>query len=371
MKVLFCSPYLDTSDIISGGINQWGRYIVSYYKEYGVDDVELIPVSLDRHIYLSSGNVPLWKRLVSGIKEQGAAVKEAKSMMKKQRPDVIHICTSAGCGLIKDLMLIRAAKKIGAKSVLHLHFGRIPSLVNLRNLEWRFMRSVLHSCDVAVAMNIPTMDSLASEGIVNKRYLPNPLSLGIINQVKELEGKVQRVPRRILYVGHVTRMKGVYELIEACSQIQNISIKIVGKCHIEDKEALLDIASKKGKNDWVEFAGEVDHDLVLKEFMEADIFAFPSYSEGFPNVILEAMACGCPIAASNVGAIPEMLNIGVDSCGICYDPKSVGGIKQAVEKLLNNNHLKEEYAQRAKLRVNDMYAMPKVWQQLVNIWKEA
>lgn len=371
MKVLLGSPYLDTPGVVSGGVNQWGRYMVSYYKECGKNDVELILVSFDRYLYLSSGNVPIWKRIISGIKEQGTAVHKAKRLMKIEHPDVIHICTSAGLGLVKDLMLIRAAKKIGAKTVIHLHFGRIPTILKNNNWESKLMVKVLRSCDKIIAMNSPTMKVLTNHGYNNACYLPNPLSIGIINHVKRLEGKIQRIPGRILYVGHVAHAKGVYELMEACCQIPNITLRIVGKSLAEDKKNLLAMATDSGKKECVEFVGEVSHERVLKEFMEADIFAFPSYSEGFPNVILEAMACGCPIASSNVGAIPEMLNIDTEPCGICYNPKSKEAVKNAIEKLLADNNLKAEYAERAKERVNQMYAMPKVWQQIVKIWKEA
>lgn len=371
MKVLFCSPYLDTSDVVSGGVNQWGRYIISYYRDFGKDNLELIPISLDRRLYLSSGDVSTWKRIICGIKEQGRAVLDARKMMLKEHPDVIHICTSAGFGLIKDLLLIRAAKQIGAKTVVHLHFGRIPDLIKKNNWEWKFMKKVLCQCNVAVAMNKPTMDALTSNGYSNVRYLPNPLSLSIINQVRNLEDSVTRVSRRILYVGHVARAKGVYELMEACCGIANISLRIVGKSLNADREKLLVMAEQSSNRNWVEFAGELSHDQVLKEFMEADIFAFPSYSEGFPNVILEAMACGCPIASSNVGAIPEMLDISKDACGVCYEPKDVLSVKKAIETLLNDEELKNSYSRKAKKRVNEMYAMPKVWQQLVNIWEEA
>ena len=50
MKVLFCSPYSDAPEAIKGGINTWGRYIVDYYEQFGKDQVELIPVSLDRSV---------------------------------------------------------------------------------------------------------------------------------------------------------------------------------------------------------------------------------------------------------------------------------------------------------------------------------
>lgn len=371
MKVLICSPYLDISGVVSGGVNQWGRYMVSYYNEFGKVDVDLILSSFDRYLYLSSGDVPTWKRIWNGIEEQGSAVVKAKKLMKEEKPDVVHICTSAGLGLIKDLLLIKAAKSIGAKTAVHLHFGRTPELLNHNNWESKLIQRVLSSCDVAIAMNQPTMDALKEHGYSNARYLPNPLSLSIINQVKELEGTIKRIPNQILYVGHVARTKGVYELVEACTKISGVKLRIVGKCPDVDKENLLKVAGSTNETSWIEIVGEVSHDQVLREFFEAGIFVFPSYSEGFPNVILEAMACGCPIASSNVGAIPEMLDIDGDACGICFKPKSPEEVYQAISSLIDNDEMKTSFAAKAKARVNKLYAIPQVWGQMINIWNQS
>lgn len=369
MQVLFCSPFLQTPDVVTGGINQWGRYIVSYYNQYGEEDIELIPVSFDRHLYLSGGDVLIWKRILSGIKEQGSAVKEAKKAIKRVRPDVVHVCTSAGLGLIKDLFLINAAHKAGAKTVVHFHFGRIPELMKKQNWECKLIKKVLCTCDIPVVMNMPSFDALLSLGYSRTRYLPNPLSQDVINAIKEQACNTSRVPNRLLYVGHVARTKGIYEMVEACSRLGEASLRIVGKYSEQDKVELLGIASEAGNGLAVEFIGEVPHSQVIKEFLEAEIFVFPSYSEGFPNVILEAMACGCPIAASDVGAIPEMLDVDGESCGICYQPRSADAVYDAVSLLLADENLRKTYSSRAQKRVNELYAMPVVWEQLTKIWR--
>lgn len=367
MKVLLCSPYKSGPDIVRGGINQWAKNILSYHKEHN-DGIELIPVSFDRHVSLIHSKNAI-QRFINGVREQISPLHKAIKTLKSAKPDVIHICTSAGMGCLRDLILVKFAKRHHIRSIMHLHFGRLPELSLNKNWEWRILKVVLNQCDVIVPMNKPTEASLYEEGFKNVKYLPNPLSKSLVDQINELKGTINRCPMHLLYVGHVYETKGVFELVEGCKNIEGIKLRIVGKYSQEIYNKLNSIADNTDKNTRIDFVGEIDHKEVIKEFMKADLFVFPSYTEGFPNVILEAMACGCPIIASNVGAIPEMLDIDNCSCGMCIQPKSSKEVHDAVTLLLNDKEQKELFSERAMRRVNTMYTMPVVWKELVNIWK--
>jgi len=367
MKILFCSPYLNTPEAVKGGMNTWGRYIMSYYKQYGKEQVNLIPVSLDRSVY--AGTISPLRRIRYGYSDQMKSVKKAIHLMDLEKPGVVHICTSGSLGLIRDYLIVRAAKKRGIKTVVHLHFGRIPTLANQRNWEWKLLSKVLHMCDVPVVMNRPSEKVLVEEGFKDVTYLANPLGMSAMEAVRQAEGMYHRIPRRLLYCGHVSKAKGVMELVEGCSRIPSIELRIVGKYTSEIKEEM-QVLANNGRTDvsWLNFVGEVSHEDVIREFFQADLFVFPSYSEGFPNVILEAMACGCPIVSSDVGAIPEMLDIGGNACGICFKPQSADEVFKAVSSIINDKEKKCLLAKEAKARVNELYAMPKVWKQILTIW---
>lgn len=86
MKVLFCSPYVDSKEYAGGGITQWGKYIVSYWKTEGrKDDVELIPVSFDRHQLITEGTT-LISRIRWGIKDQCRSIMTAIGCMRDENP---------------------------------------------------------------------------------------------------------------------------------------------------------------------------------------------------------------------------------------------------------------------------------------------
>lgn len=369
MKILFCSPFSDTPNTIRGGMNTWGKYIMSYYDLRGKEQVELIPISLDRSVFVATKSI--LERFKNGYFDQNKVVKQAIQLMDSERPDVVHLCTSAGLGCIRDYILVRAAKRRGIKTIVHLHFGRIPQLVKQRNWEWKLLSRVLRMCDVPIVMNRPSEKTLKEEGFRNVIYLPNPIGLSVLDTISKNAEKYERIPRRLLYCGHVLKAKGVFELVNGCSRIPNIELRVVGKYTQEIKKEIQSIAAQFNRDiSWLDFVGEVSHENVIREFYQADMFVFPSYSEGFPNVILEAMACGCPIVSSDVGAIPEMLDIDGDACGICFKPQSADEVYKAVSSLIDNKELKAILASKAKARVYGLYTISKVWEQMVQIWNK-
>lgn len=365
-KILFCSPYKQEIGYVQGGMAMWGANIVKYASNLPEKQVSLTPVSFDRRTYIGN-KISKLNRLLSGFNELRGSVKKANSLIKTCKYDCVHLCTSASLSLLKDIIILRAAKKYGVRSTIHFHFGRIPEILKNGGWEKILLKKVMKLADVAVTMNKSSYIALKDVGYTNVVNLPNPLSLDIMQDIKQMEGTFERVPNRILYVGHVVRTKGVWELVEACSKNQGVELRIVGRITEEQKAELRQLAGKDADK-WCNFIGEVNHKQVLEEFLKAGVFVFPSYSEGFPNVILEAMACGCPIASSDVGAIPEMLDIYGAPCGICFKPQSVVEVEKAICSLVFDENKKQALAKKAKIRVNDNYAMPIVWQKLVDIW---
>lgn len=196
---------MKTPDCIPGGIGIWGKNMMEYYNSIETD-VELHPVSFDRKNYVSVDTNPLI-RIVSSLQFL-APVKETRRLLKDVRPDVLHTCTSASLSLIKDLLLVRLAKRYKAKSIVHFRFGRIPELIEKKNWEWKLLRSVIDNASQIITIDQKSYKALVGIGYKHIHYCPNALFMPVLNQIKELKPTVSRIPGKLLFVGHVLPSKG-------------------------------------------------------------------------------------------------------------------------------------------------------------------
>ena len=358
------SPY---SEHLVGGIVNWTKYIVNYHKEHG-GDVDLYLLNNENAEQIMGKVNPL-KRLIAGIKNYYPVVRDFKTKVSEESFDIAHICSSASFGLIRDLLIVNEAKKRGIKTAVHMHFGRIPQILKTKSWERTLLLRLMRKVNCAVVMDNASLMALKEYGFNNVSYLPNPLSSEVQHVINKL-GVLPRESRKVMFAGHVGEAKGVYELVEACSCIQDIKLEILGRLTTEDvKEQLIHLAGENAEK-WLNIPGNKSMEDVIHEMLTCSVFVLPSYTEGFPNVILESMACGCPIVATPVGAIPEMLAIDSEKpCGVCVPVKSVDDLRANILDIIENHNLATKLGYNATNRVNEMYSMPKVWKQLLKIWE--
>ena len=364
-KVLFCTPF----NLSRGsGIARCSRHIFDYFKKSGYDDVVLNILPMDRKYNVSETSSFL-KRIHSGVSEYLGIIKVIRERVKEEQPDIVHIASSASLSLFKDFLCVKMLQRMKVPSIIHFHFGRIPEVITKDGWEWKMIKKVAMSATRIIVIDQSSYNALLRQGIANVDYLPNPLS-PVTEEYANQFSTLSRSDNNILFVGHVIKTKGIYELIEACGDFPNVKLKFMGLCCEETKEELIKLANKYKNASWVEFTGNVPAKEVIKEMCQCAVFALPTYTEGFPNVILESMACGCPIITTKVGAIPEMLDIkNGDKNGICISPKNVEELKNAILHMLKNPEYAKSCGNNARKRVKDMYSMPVVWNRMCEIWE--
>lgn len=365
MKLLFCTPYGDITKDNIGGISVWAKAIVAQYQSVE-SDIELEVFALDRRTYVRGVNVLV--RLWTGVVEYIRLVRKVWKQIDAGAYDAVHLCSTASLSLIKDRLILGYAHRKGLKTFLHFHNGRVREIVSRKNWESCLLKWVLKVVDVPIVMDAFSFNALKAWNITTAVNLPNPLSAFVSQTITSCHPLPKRVKGRLLFVGHIVDIKGVYELVEACTRMTDVRLRMVGYAEGDVRQRLLAIASKR-EGDWLELTGGLSRENTIREILSADILIAPSYIEGFPNVILEAMACGTPIIASQVGGIPEMLDDG--ACGVLIEPRSIDAIVAAVDNFIKDEQKKNEYAQLGKERVNRMYSISSVWNQLTSIWRGA
>lgn len=103
-------------------------------------------------------------------------------------------------------------------------------------------------------------------------------------------------------------------------------------------------------------------------YKACDVMALPSLSEGLPNVILEAMAFGVPVVASQVGGVPEIIDHGIN--GLLIESASSTNLAQALIKLANDPHLAKKLAQQARLDVQHRFDADIQTKRLMTLYHE-
>lgn len=361
-RVLLVSPLVSN---VAGGIAKWTVNIMDYYKTLQHIDIELKPC-YNENIQNPLANEGLFGRIIKGVNNYIPLIKKVRHEMFAGNVDVVHICTSASIGLLKDLAIIRSAKRRNVKCVVHFHFGRIPTIFGRRNWERWLIKKVISGSAKVVVMDMASYKTLKEHGYNHVKYIPNPLSLDTQAFI-ESDKDIKRIPNKVVFVGQMLEAKGIFELAQACEQIDNVKAYFIGP--LPNKETI-ERLRKLIAADKMEICGAMPFGQVVKEMMSASVFALPTYTEGFPNVIIESMACGCPIVTTPVGAIPEMLDIDGERCGICVPVKDVNALKMAIASMLKDSKYAASMGERAKKRVYNEYSIQKVWDELATVWYE-
>lgn len=214
-----------------------------------------------------------------------------------------------------------------------------------------FIRSTLRGAHCAIAVSRPMLDSLITLGAYPDRVtlVPNGVDRELFRprdrtRARTLLGLPEH-GKVLLFVGRLEREKGLDELTRAYRDLvrkssETISLVIVGDGSMSERLSL----QLNGVPNVV-LAGARPAEDVAHYLAAADVLVLPSWAEGTPNVILEALAAGRPIVATHVGGIPDVVRH--DHTGLLVPPRDVGALASALNAALCRSWNEEEIVQTA------------------------
>lgn len=303
---------------------------VDYFAQ---NNCELIHLNIDSAMNTGHAKIDNFAYIFS----QRRAVKK---FLDKNYIDLVHIHTSREFLFLKDVLLAKLiCKKYHIPIVMTIHVGSIDTVYNRIGLFKKQSIRILNTyVDKVIFLSKVMQQNYIDLGLLKKktsvlynfyRFAPYP--------VDQLKCK-NKETLKMLYVGAIHREKGIIELLQAVSEMPNLNFHLNICGQLTDKSIKDDVDNmKRILGEKVSFLGYVIGKDKTRIFYESDILILPSYHEGLPLVIMEALGAGCAIMTTAVGAIPEILND--DNC-LWLDIASVKSIKNQLKNLtyekLNN-----------------------------------
>ena len=235
-----------------------------------------------------------------------------------------------------------AAVDIGRELGVPVVVGAIGSDLRKRNdpLTVRMVRHTMLQADAVITVSDELRRQAIAQAVPAEKVtaILNGCDTSIFRPGDRAEARRQLdcdpACELVVYGGNLLASKGLGELMAAFTELAKsrprLQIAFIGQGPFLDM--LARSAADPGVMDRVHLPGRRDAAGMADWMRAADVFCLPSYSEGCPNVVVEALACGRPVVATNVGGIPELVN---ESNGILVEPRDPVSLRTALDRALD------------------------------------
>jgi glycosyltransferase involved in cell wall biosynthesis len=240
--------------------------------------------------------------------------------------------------LLPFLLKAKKFTQISRVSVyLPQEFGRKSNKTFLNKIIELIYNHILNIMNLIITQSEDMMKLISGNSRTKCKIIPNGTTIlkkKLINNKKLLN---------VLFTGNVTKEKGIETLIESLLYlhpdfISSIELHLVGQCEDNYHKSMIQIIEKNSIKIPIKFIGEIKHDEIQSLYEEADIFIFPSFNEGMPNSLLEAMGAGLPIVASDIAPIRCLINDGYN--GLLFHVGDANELASCLEKLIRSKELR-------------------------------
>ena len=263
-----------------------------------------------------------------------------------------HLNTCIGLfGIIRDYYIAKKISRKGIPIVLHFHCD-IPNWVN-SFLVRVYLKKILRISSVNLVLCDSSYEFLKARRISSVK-IANFVEENLIISHKEIRAELSKV----CYVGRISAQKGANEIFEVAKQKPNITFNLIGDISDEIKGKI--IPSN------VNCCGAMSHEEVIAMLDDADVFLFPSHSEGFSLALAEAMSRGLPCIATDVGANRDMLE---DKGGYIVSVGDINAIVDALAQMANLDVRKNMSAWNIK-KVKECYTSGTVMKEIYTVYNK-
>jgi len=235
-----------------------------------------------------------------------------------------------------------AAVQVGRELCVPVIVGAIGSDLRRRNDRFtiRLVRETMLRADAVITVSEELRLQAVAQGVAAEKVtaIQNGCDTTVFHPGDRAAARAQvgcdQSSELVVFAGNLLESKGLGELMDAFLELAKLRprlrVAIVGQGPY--KETLARRAAAAGLEGWVILPGRCDAAGVAQWMCAADLFCLPSYSEGCPNVVVEALACGRPVVGTNVGGIPELV---AKASGLLIPPRDAAALRAALNTALS------------------------------------
>jgi glycosyltransferase involved in cell wall biosynthesis len=290
-----------------------------------------------------------------------------------RRAALVHVNTSLNPRAFwRDLGHLAVARACGARVLLQVHGGALPQdFFRGDRVLTALLRSALRHAGAIAVLARAELDAYRAFVPQQKVVvIPNAVDCAVAAARANAAVRQPSSPLRVVYVGRLAREKGLFELLHALhlTHLQGAAHHLTIAGHGPDEAALRNCVRTLGMVQHVAFAGAVRETARAELLAGADVFVLPSYSEGLPYALLEAMAAGVPVIATSVGAVPDVVEHMVH--GLLVAPHDAQAIAQALQRLARESALLLRMGAACRVRIASDYSVEQLAQGFGRLYAE-
>lgn len=279
---------------------------------------------------------------------------------------LLHIHISSRASFWRKSIVCQMARLLRRPYVLHVHGSEFMQFYVDECGSWarRYVRSVFDAAALVLALSDQWRDNLLRVSPrASIEVLPNAVSLPDV-----AESKVRKsMNQEVLFVGRLGSRKGVYDLLNAFARIAprfpQARLICAGDGEIYETRSL---SNRLAIDNRVDCTGWLNTQQTQERFASASIFVLPSYAEGVPMAMLEAMAWSLPIITTPVGGIPQVVRSGEN--GLLVTPGDVDGLADALTRLLQEEATRERLGFAARRTIEQSFTLDAAVERLGRIY---
>ena len=280
--------------------------------------------------------------------------------------DIVHIHMAAQSSFVRKRLFIRRAKRAGVKIIIHSHAADFDKYYFEQSNEEN-RKKILDTfalVDCVIVLSEEWADFFG-KNICD----PKKISILYNGVIVPETNKTDYSDHSVLMLGRLGERKGTYDLLKAIPMVlQAVPDAMFFLGGDGDIDVCKTLVEKEGVSDHVSFLGWIWGDDKEKLLKQCSIFTLPSYHEGMPMSVLEAMSHGLATVSTNAGGIPQIINDGED--GFRVEAGDIDALSNRIIELLKDENLKRSIGRKAVQRVKEKFDIRVSYDKLLHIFQE-